>query len=121
MSHFTSQVSRQLTLNQALRAVPRAVDPFDLQPTPREQVLPVLPRALPAAEEGQHHDIQTGGLPVGAGVRDDVLVDEDLAVAGLHGGGDVGEDLEARLVGPIVEDGVHEVGAGACLGQVSQR
>lgn len=104
---------RQLTLNQTLSPFPTTINPTNPQPTLTQQILPILPRTFPRRQQRQHHDIQTCGLPVSARIRNHVLVDQQLAVPGLHGGGDVGEDLEARAVGPVVEDGVHEVGSGA--------
>ena len=115
LAHSPSLHSRQLALNQTLRAIPHGPDLGDLEPGLRQQVLPVLARALARAEQRRHHDVEGRRLPMRAGIGHHVLVDEDLAVAGLHGRRDVGEDLEAHLVGPVVQDGVHEVGAGSCV------
>ena len=65
-------------------------------------------RPLPGPN--RHHDqIQTRRFPVCSHVRDDVLVDQHFAVARLQGGEEVGEDLAAHVIGPVVEDGVHVV------------
>ena len=56
-----------------------------------------------------HYQIQTRGFPVCSHVRDDVFVDQHFAVARLQGGEEVGEDLAAHVIGPVVEDGVHVV------------
>lgn len=82
-------------------------------------MLPLPARALLRSKQSQHHHIQRRRLPVRLHVRDDVLVDEKFAVARLHGGFHVGEDARADLVRPVVQDGVHVVGAGACEGRVS--
>ena len=44
----------------------------------------------------------------------DVFVEQELGVTRFHGGGGVAEDGAGEGVGPVVEDVVEEVGAGAC-------
>lgn len=104
----------ELALNQTLGTVSGTPNLDNLQVGLVQESLPVLTGALAGAQESHHHDIQARGLPLGAGVWDDILIDEELAVAGLHGSGDVSKDLEADLLGPVVEDRVHEVCAGLC-------
>ena len=46
---------------------------------------------------------------MGVFIRDDVVVDEELAVAPCHGGDDGVENIAAFVVGPVVEDGVEVI------------
>lgn len=74
--------------------------------------MPLLFRPLLGREVCHHDDIQACRLPVRVGGRDHVLVDQDLAVATLHGRDEVGEDAAAVGIRLIVEDGVPVVGSG---------
>lgn len=76
---------RQFTFNQALHSPLGRPDVRDLQPDGFNQRVPVSLRTLLRREVGHHDDIETGGLPIGIGVGDDVLVDQDLAVTPVHG------------------------------------
>ena len=52
-------------------------------------------------------------------VRDDMLGDEQFAIALGHGRLEIGEDVGAFFVGPVMEDRVKIVCSGACaLGQL---
>ena len=85
------------------------MDARDLEPSIPQQLLPVHPRTLTAREAAHHDHVERGADPVRAVVGDDVLGDEQLAVAFGHGGLEVGEDVRALLVGPVVENGVEVV------------
>lgn len=71
--------------------------------------MPVPCRALLGGKVGHHDEVQTGGFPIGIGVWDDILIDEDLAVSPLHGGDEVGQDLATVVIIPVVQDRVHVV------------
>ena len=103
----------KLALNQALRISSDGVNTANLQSSFAQKLLPISASSLLGAQQRDHHHVQSCVLEVGAGIRDDVLVDQKLAVARLHRGSDVGEDLEADVVGPVMENGVHEVCASA--------
>lgn len=103
--------SRQLTLDQTLHSPPHGPDLDDPQPSRLQQRVPVFFRAFSRGEVRHHNDIQRRGLPVRVRAGNHVLVDEKLAVPGFHGGGDVRKDLPAFIVGPVMEDGVHVIGA----------
>jgi hypothetical protein len=90
--------SSQLALNQRLYAAVGSPDADNPQPGSLEQGTPMPLSSLPRAQ--LHHDqIQAGGLPVGARVRDHVLIYQQFAVPGFHGRHKIREDLAAEIVG----------------------
>ena len=113
MLQIVIQHRRYDRLDQALR--PRTMGPnaHDGQAHTLQQVGPVLFRALARRHERHHQPIEPRGPRVSAPVRDHELVDEEFAVTGLHGGDEMAKDVAAFLIGPVVEDGVHEVSTGA--------
>lgn len=85
------------------------LDDLEVQPTPFDQLAPVVLRTLQSRQLRHHQDVACGGLPIRARLGDHAFEDQYLAVAGLHGIREAGQDLPAHLIRPVVEDGVHEV------------
>lgn len=74
-----------------------------------------------ASRQLRHHQHVTRGcFPIGTGSRDHAFEDEQLAVSRLHRLRQTSEDLLADIIGPIVQDGVHEVGSGSLDGLLGQ-
>lgn len=102
---------RQLTLDQALNTTLSRPDLGNLQPSRFHKRVPVTRRALRRRKVCHHDNVQTGSLPVGISLWDDILIDQNLAVSTLHSGYNILQDLLAVLGGPVVKHGVHVVGA----------
>lgn len=75
----------KLTLDQALHSPPSRPNLNNLQTHRRSKLAPLLLRTLLRCKVRHHDDVQTRRLPVSVRARDHVLVDQDLAVPGLHG------------------------------------
>lgn len=66
--------------------------------------MPLARGALLRAQPAHHGEVDLQADDIGALVRDDEFVEEDLGVAGRHGRGDVLEDADALREGPVVEN-----------------
>lgn len=108
-------ISTQLYFNQALstRFTPFD-DASDLESGIPQQLLPVAHRALATRKAAHHDHIERRADPIRTMIRDDMLGDEQLAVAFAHGSLEIAEDVGALLVAPIVEDRVKIVSSCAC-------
>lgn len=82
---------------------------------------PVGLRPLQRRQLRHHEEVAGGRLPMRASRGDNAFEDENLAVTWLHGLREAGQDLSAYVVRPVVEDGVHEVGAGALDGLLCEK
>lgn len=97
-------MSLQLGLDDTLRLLRPRPDLRDPQPGLIQHVPPLALGALFGAHHAQHGEIALGAEDIGAMVRDDKFVEDDLGVARCHGRGDVLEDGDALREGPVVED-----------------
>lgn len=88
-------------------------NPHDRQSDTLQELRPGLFRALARRHERHHQPVKSRGCRVSAAVRDHYLVDQDFAVSRFHGGDKMVEYFATFLVGPVVEDRVHEVSSGA--------
>lgn len=120
---MTKAILGQLALDEVLNIRPIALPELgDLQVKPArlDKAAPVVLRPLKRRQLRHHEDVAGGRLPVGASPGNHAFEDEQLAVPGLHGVREARQDLRADIVGPVVEDGVHKVGAGALDGLLSE-
>lgn len=111
LSITTSNSLCQFTLDKTLDSFLGTPNLRDLQPSRSHQLVPVSFGSLSRSEIGHHDNIQTGCLPVCVGIRDDILVNQDLAVSWLHDIHKTLQDLAAVIVCPVMEDRVHIVSA----------
>src|SRR5438132_5710108 len=84
---------------------------LEAEPGPGEERFELGPRAL-AARPGEHEHEQVeaaGQLVLLATVRVEQVLDDKQAAAGRHPLAHVGEDGDAPLVVPVVEDGLQDV------------
>ena len=103
----------QLAFDQALRAVQWRPDLGDFEADWLNQLVPLSLGALFGCQVHHHHEIQGCCLPVGPRIRDDVLVDQHLTVSRSHSRNQLGQDLLAGLVIPVMENRVEKVHASA--------
>ena len=96
--------SLQPHLDDTLRIRRLRPDPLDLQTRRIEQIPPLLLATFHRAQERHHRDVPLRADETHPSIRQDELVEEDLAVAGFHGVSELGEDELAFEVGPVVED-----------------
>lgn len=71
--------------------------------------MPLLFSSLLGTKIHHHYEVQGSSLPVGPGIGNDVLVDQQLAVAGCHRSDQLRQNFLACLVIPVVQDGVQEI------------
>jgi hypothetical protein len=108
---YSSTQLSQLALYQTLDAALSSPDLSNFQTSRLNQSVPVTRSALGRRKVGHHYDVQTGSFPVRISIGDHILIDENLAVAALHSGDDIIQDLLTVRVGPVVENGMHVVSA----------
>lgn len=106
----------EFRLDDALRRVARPPNVPDAEAGRQQQLAEIALGALLRAQQAHHDDVHGAGDGRDGLVGDDVVADEERAVAVPHGRLEVEEDLAGLLVGPVVQDGLQEVGAGAVHG-----
>jgi len=74
-----------------------------------EEVLIFALGAFPAAGEDQHCGVQAGGIRTSRALGNDDLDEKDFASRG-HCCSAVGQDFDRRLVVPVVDDPLQQVG-----------
>ena len=111
-SHAQSSLFTHNSHNRLLRKRQISPQRLNLQPHRTQELGPLRARALPGSHHRHHGQVGAGRLPVHARVREDHFVNQD-ARGGGHGGRDVGEDLPAFVVAPVVEDVAEVVEFGA--------
>lgn len=73
------------------------------EPNRRQQPRPLLARALQPRAKHHHPDISQTGDLAGVVVREDILLNQELGVAGLHSRLEIVEHDSCLLIGPVVE------------------
>lgn len=97
------------SLNNPLTRGRRLIEPNLPQPYRLKQPTPLVFGALKRSNLHHHHDAHTRRGQITVHVGQDVLVDDQTGVSRLHCIHNVKQDGLAFLVGPVVEDPVHEI------------
>lgn len=103
-----------LALDQAFytwQATQPDLDDFKTQPAPFNELIPLSLSSLQSRQLSHHEHITSCVLPVSPNRGNDYVVDEKLAVAGFHSLDHSCKNRLADMVGPVMHDGVHEVGS----------
>lgn len=90
-------------LHDALLTRITSPDPSDLHANTRKQRPEVVVESLPPGEANHHDQVRRRLDDGGALRRDDVVLDQDPAVARDHGRLEREKHLPALVVGPVVE------------------
>lgn len=109
-------ILQQPYLNHAQILLALLPNLLDVEPGVGEELAPLGLGAFEGAHLSHHVDVRAGAEYARVAVRNDEVVDQELAVARREGRLEVLEDSERFHVGPVVEDVAEEVELCAWIG-----
>ena len=99
-------------LNNGIKAALRIPELDNAQTRRGDQLLKLLLRPLARGMSCHHMPVKPAGRDGTSAGGQNVFVQDELGVARFHGRGRVAEDSGGEMVGPVVQNVVHEVCAG---------
>ena len=105
----------ELSFNQALGPLFIRPNLNNPQSHRLQQLVPFPFRSLMRGRQSHHDPVSRRYGPCCFHVWYDVLIDEDLGVASLHGGNKLSKDLTRVLVSPVMEHGVQVIRFRSCF------
>ena len=102
-----------LCLNGGLLVRASREDVHNLQSSPTEHIFVLARRALQGVHGDHHEDVLNRAAELGILPRQDVVVDEQGGILGVHCRDEIAQDLGTLFVRPVVEDVAEVVEPGA--------